>query len=456
MPEDVALRTPEWWRAKLDKQLDEQRRRFRFFDDYYTGHHPLPKAPEKAKEAYRRWLKMSRSNWCELIVNARVERLAVQGIRYGQDQAADEEAWRHWQANRMDRGSKQVHLEAVVGGESYVMVAPTGTPVPLILPEHPTQMTVATSAAAGGQREAAWKKWEDESGYLFATLYLPDEIRKYRSTRLAKDIKNGSKIEWENRTVEGEDWPAENPLGVVPVVPFRHRDRMLTGGLSVLDSVVDIQDRINDTTFYRKMAEFHSGYRQRAASGLALETDPETGLPKLPFDPGVDRVWVSENPETEWHEFAQTDLSGYLEGVEADVKAMAAITSTPPHYLLGEMVNLAAEALKAAEAGLVSVVRDQMIDLGESWEEVHSLAFLAAGNREKAEVVDAEVIWRNPEFRTEGQLVDALTKMATLGVPQEVLWERWGASPQEIARWKAMQAMDGLLSDVQALPEAVA
>jgi hypothetical protein len=47
-----------------------------------------------------------------------------------------------------------------------------------------------------------------------------------------------------------------------------------------------------------------------------------------------------------------------------------------------------------------------------------------------------ETKWRNPEFRTEGELVDSLTKMATLGVPNEALWERWGASEIEIARWK--------------------
>jgi hypothetical protein len=47
-----------------------------------------------------------------------------------------------------------------------------------------------------------------------------------------------------------------------------------------------------------------------------------------------------------------------------------------------------------------------------------------------------ECIWRNPEFRTEGELVDALVKMATLNVPEEALWERWGATPQERERWR--------------------
>jgi hypothetical protein len=110
------------------------------------------------------------------------------------------------------------------------------------------------------------------------------------------------------------------------------------------------------------------------------------------------------------------------------------------------MVNLAAEAMKAAEAGLVAKVQNRQLHFGESWEAVWRLAFLAAGNEAKARVTDAEVIWRNPEFRTEGQLVDALVKMSTLGVPREALWERWGASPQEIARWKAMQAEESLFA----------
>jgi hypothetical protein len=51
---------------------------------------------------------------------------------------------------------------------------------------------------------------------------------------------------------------------------------------------------------------------------------------------------------------------------------------------------------------------------------------------------DARIVWKSPEWRTEGELVDALVKMSTLGVPREVLWERWGATPQEIERWRQL------------------
>jgi hypothetical protein len=284
---------------------------------------------------------------------------------------------------------------------------------------------------------------------VFATLYLPDTVWKLQSDRkLRGDGSDPKKIRWEPREVTGEDYPLTNELGEVPIVPFRNRARLLGPGRSEIEGVTDTQDRINETLFQRVMSGQYSAFRQRYATGMDLEIDPESGLPKKPFEPGQTELWVNSNPEARFGDFEQTDLSGYLESIAADVQHIAAQTHTPPHYLLGEMVNLAAEALKAAEAGLISKVRRRMVHFGESWEDVFRLAFKVAGDEERSTVVDAEIIWRNPEFRTEGQLVDALVKMSTLGVPRDALWERWGASPQEIARWKAMGVQDALMSSL--------
>ena len=42
--------------------------------------------------------------------------------------------------------------------------------------------------------------------------------------------------------------------------------------------------------------------------------------------------------------------------------------------------------------------------------------------------------------RSKGQRVDALVKVATLKVPTKVLWQKWGASPQDVKQWQAMNA----------------
>lgn len=446
-----STRTPEAWVAILNARLDERIPRLVLLDDYYDGDHPLPRGPERAKEAFRKWLRKSRSNWMGLVVDAKAERLRVQGIRYGSGQRADTQAWDIWQANSMDLGSDAVHLEAFVAGETYVSVEPNpdDASTPFIFPEHPCQMIVATPPARPFQRDAAFKKWLDDSGYVFATLYLPGAVYKFRSKTKRRPDTLG-KIVWERREVDGEDWPLPNPFGEVPVIPFRNRSRLLKPGRSEIDGLTDTQDRINEMLFQRLIAGQYAAFRQRAASGMTLETDPATGKPKMPFEPSMTELWVSEDPETKWHEFSQTTLTGYLDSVEADVQHIAAQSSTPPHYLLGKMMNLAAEAMKAAEAGLVAKVQNRMLHFGESWEAVWRLSFKAIGDEAKAREFNAETIWRNPEFRTEGQLVDALTKMATLGVPREALWERWGASPQEIARWKTMQAEERLFAGLGA------
>lgn len=116
---------------------------------------------------------------------------------------------------------------------------------------------------------------------------------------------------------------------------------------------------------------------------------------------------------------------------------MAARSRTPAQYLLGEFSNVNGETLKASESGLVAKVRQRMRGHDDPTESAVRLARNLAGETVKDDVT-MEIIWQNPEFRTEGELVDALTKMRTLNVPEEALWERWGASPQEIERWKAL------------------
>jgi hypothetical protein len=143
---------------------------------------------------------------------------------------------------------------------------------------------------------------------------------------------------------------------------------------------------------------------------------------------------------------------GYVKQIEMIVQHIAAQTRTPPHYLtagLGQYPS--GDSLRASESGLVSKVKRKHRWYGEPWEESIRLSFLAVGETEKAAIRDAETIWTDPERRTEAQLVDALLKMSTLGVPREALWARYGASPQEIERWS--QLADEAAAAAPAAPE---
>jgi hypothetical protein len=240
-----------------------------------------------------------------------------------------------------------------------------------------------------------------------------------------------------------------NPTGVVNLIEVVPQPRTLWWPRSELTPALPIQDRINTTLFNRMVATDYGAFRQIWASGIkiarTIATDPDTGeqtiTPIAPFQVGANRLLASENPDTHFGSFPESTLAGYLSSVEQDVNQLAAITQTPPHYLIGSLINLSADAIKAAETGLVAKCRRRALHIGEAWEEVARLALQLAGSAASTDL-EAEVVWADMETRSEGQRVDALVKMATLGVPREVLWQKWGATPQEIERWTELAAAE--------------
>jgi hypothetical protein len=82
-----------------------------------------------------------------------------------------------------------------------------------------------------------------------------------------------------------------------------------------------------------------------------------------------------------------------------------------------------------------------MLHFGEGWERVMRLAFKVMKDK-RAEAWSAEVIWRDPENRTESQHMDALLKLKMIGVPTDQLLSDAGYTPQQIARFKSMREDD--------------
>jgi len=431
------VESAEWWLERLWDELAERRKVIEVLRCYYAGDHPLPMIQEKARPAFQRLLKQARSNYVGLVVDATAERIQVDGFRLGDDEVGDEEAWRIWQANRMDASSDLLIAEAIKIGRSFALVAPNpdDAATPIVTAEDATQAIVAYRPGSLFERAAGLKAWIDDwTGDRMATLYLPSKLFKFR----APASKSGElgKPRWEPREVAGEPWPAPNPLGEVPLVEVPNHPDLLGEPHSEIEDVLDVQDRINKTLIDRLMAQEFSAFRQRWMTGYEVPVDDD-GQRVEPFKAAVDRLWVIEDENVRVGEFGATDLGPYLESIEADVQHMAARTRTPAQYLLGKLSNVNGETLKATESGLVAKVRQRCRPLGEGLEDVVRLTLKAAGDTRG--LTKIEVIWHDPEYRTEGELVDALVKMSTLGVPHEALWERWGASQTEIAKWRQLR-----------------
>lgn len=416
MPETLKPLSPEWWVARLYTRLTEQAKEFWFFDEYYRGDHPLPWLAPQAREEFRRILQMTRSNYMGLVVDAQVERLAIEGFRVDPDsEESDRDTWRIYQANNLDSDSDQGFLEAGIGGRSFIQVAPNpdAPDTPFVWLEHPTQMVVEYVPGTNRrQRAASLKVWDDDwTGKLHAVLQLPDRIYKYEAKKPAQGTNDDPK--WIERVVANEQPNGQrlNPLKVVSVIELPNNPRLLTGGVSELSDVTDIQDRINKTVADRLITQDYGAFPQKWA--VAWPDEDEDGNPNQ-IDVGRNRMVTTEVAETKFGQWDAAPLDPYSAAKREDVKDIASRTRTPAQYLLGEMSNVNGETLKASESGLVSKVRQRQRALAEGVEEAMRIARRAAGLPDVGEAM--ETIWRNPEFRTEGELTDSVVKKLQTGI----------------------------------------
>jgi hypothetical protein len=367
---------------------------------------------------------------------------------------ADFEAWNIWQKNSLDLQSELAHKEALITGSAYVTVW-AGENGPEINVESSQQMIVAYEPGNFLKRVAAWKRWLDDDGYVYGTLYLRDQIIKYRSMSKfssydinSKDFTSYStdRITWILRpNVEAV---VPNPFGVVPVVELKNQPRIIGDGRSEIETIINLQDAANKLIVDMLVAAEYSAFRQRWVTGLDIPTD-NNGNPVEPFEAAVDRLWQTNNPDAKFGEFQQTDLGQYVSAIELLVQHVASQSRTPFHYfLLNGGQAPSGESIQSAEAGLISKARRRMRSFEEGWEEIMRLAFLMQGDV-RGNSVDSQVIWKDPAYRSQSALVDSLVKLDTLGVPRKQLWADAGYTPQQIVRFEELIVEQRLLFPVE-------
>lgn len=461
--------SPAWWVEELSREMDRRQSLVMLQEDYFSGRHKMTFASSAFREAFGQMLAAVSDNWIPLVIDSSVERLRPQGFLFGGSNQGDDAAWRVWQENCLDADSSLAFTEAAKQGESYLLVWPDESMkprgvfgrffsrssedvVPRITVEHASQMIVRREAGDRRRRAAALKRFVDDDGSEVATLYLPKSIHYFRK----------GKDGWKVRRESGK-----NRLGVVPVVPLVNDPQMLPArppfsvtalphkvgdrahvGLGRSDQIdiISTVDQINKLIADMLVASEVAAFRQRWATGLDLPEDEETGEPVEPFRAAIDRLWIGDGENVRFGEFGATDLSNYTDATEKRIQSLAARTRTPPHYLLGSIVNTSGDALKAAEAGLASKVQGKKVAFGEALEEAVRLAFAWMGD-DRAQDLSAEVAWAPSETRSESEYVDSLVKKLAIGVPKEQLWVDAGYSPKQIQSFKRMLLDEGIRND---------
>lgn len=412
---------------------------------YWKGRQPLLAViPATAPQEVKTMARIARVNICPIVVDSLAQSMFVDGFRDAKTDASPSKVWQVWQQNKMDARQTGVHRATFAYGTAYTVVLP-GDTGPVIRTVSPRSMTAMYGEdpdwpmwALQRLSECSWKLFDDDYVY-----YVSEEQR----------VNGDGTVDTRYVFVESQ----EHGMGVVPVVRYVDEDDLdcddeVDGGAleqagwedtpsrGQISPLMAIQDQIDLTTFGLLVAQWYSAFRQRYVIGWV--PDSEAQMMKA----GASQLWTFDDDAAgaegvKVGEFGQTDLSGYIESREASLRHAATLSQTPVHELIGELVNLSAEALAAAESGHDRKVDERKTLLGES----HEQTFRLVGQLVDEPIPeDAEVIWRDTSARTFAATVDGLGKLATmLGVPAPELWTRIpGVTQQDVERWKAAAATD--------------
>jgi len=410
---------------------------------HWHGTQPAAFLSATACDALDRRLRRLSVNFPRLAVLALAERMRLSGVT---DDQRDSGRLGTTSANVLwdlltDAGihdaAGAICVDRLFYGTSYATVWATELGRLTITADNPATMTHAEDPATR-EVEYAVRAWATMH-QARAVLYEPDRVTIYKQPNTTDPAPSSG---WIVESV------TDNPLGVVPVVPFVRRTSAsdFHTGDSIVWDVLDLTDAISKLLADAMVtSEFYARPR-RWATGLEIEYDDE-GRPIDPF--GNSRLLQSEAPETKFGQFDAARLDGYTDMVATLTQQIGALTGLPATYLgLHGDQPASADGVKAAEVQLTMRARSESARMDRGWSDVAWLAAAVAEGR-PATYADRNryrIVWESPEVRTQAQAADAAAKLAGIGVPlAALLVDPLGYSPTEVA------AILGMGSDMAAL-----
>jgi len=404
-------------------------------DKWFRGENEKPWMPTQSTQEYKDLQARAVNRFLKMVVTSFTEVLYVDGYRRKAD-PENAAAWQVWQANSLDARQLAVHEGAMAHALSYVSIVPgvdfRGEPMPKIR-GHSSRTMMAWYQ---DESEDEWPMYalSGRSGKVAGRpvwhlkLYDAEAIYRLSVEASAPTATPPKFIDYQS-----------HDAGACPVVRFANTLDLDGRAEGEVEPNIPLAARIDQDIFDRLVVQRFGAFKVRWATGMEEpETDDEKRAAKLRVMIG--EVLVNESPDAKFGVLEETQIDGYVKAYETDTREMATITKVPPHQLLGQMANLSAEALAAAESSFSRKVEARKMMFGEAWEQVLRMASWLTGDTDGATAFDAEVRWRDMESRSLAQTADALGKLAQmLGVPPQALWERIpGVTQQDLEAWKTL------------------
>ena len=430
--------------------------RLQLIDNYWMGRHPNPYQPKLATDEYKLLARRAVTNLMPSVVMIPTQVLYVDGIRSGVKDGNPVAAahWEHWQRSHLDAGQIPIISAAIAYGLSFTVT------------EHNRRGLSVTRGLSPLKTFALFEYPQSDMDPLGAFTILR-EARTEPGRGYFWDEKHRWDVTFDGLRDEKPKLSnkVEHGLTVCPVTRFAPLVDLSGRCIGVIEPMMRLQDRVNQTVFDLLLAQSEGSWRTRTVTGMAppLEMerieveDPVTGETSFEERPRIDDagnyiqrpiklnlsdILYAENPDTKFGILDGTPIEGYIQSLDQVLRHFTTISQTPPHYMLGQIANLSADAMQAAETTLMRRCEQFRTALGESWERDFRLLAELSGDQAGAEDYEAEVLWRDMDAQSLSRVADALGKLREmLEIPAEELWSRVpGATPQEIDRWREAKA----------------
>ena len=427
--------------------------RLSMIDHYFKGDHALPYMPDSADQEYFLLAKRAITNWCPLLVSTPAQALYVDNFRRSSERSIDADVspeWRHWQESRMDARQAAVYASALEFGHSFVLTRKNEDGKVISQGLSPLRTVTLYDDPAIDLDPIAGvyiKRWPRD-------VHLVREDVGKAGEALVYDEENFYEIEFWHGDREPEIVSyAPHGASQCPITRFTAYVDLEGRAWGVVEPIIPLQDRINQTIFDLLVAQTYNSFNVRWVTGMAppfqMQQDQDgTWVPKVDDEgnPIADkqylnasRFFYAQDDNVKFGQLTGGDLKGFIDSAELAIRHLSATTQTPPHFLLGQIANVAAEALEAAETSLMRKVEEFRNSFGESWERVFRIALEMLDEAGEDDYL-GEVIWRDLTVSSLSQVADGLGKFAeSLEIPKKGLWSRVpGVTRQEIREWSEL------------------
>lgn len=436
--------------------LDHDREDLDMLRAYRDGDQLAPYAPTNTTEQIKDLQERAITNLMPLLIGLPTQVLDIAGYRRARPDDAvpgvpltDEQEhaiafspeWKSWVRCRMRSRQSLIWQTAFTYGYAYVVVDNRD--------EKPKVRVLPSRKTIGLFRDSANEIVPD---VLLTVISYPT---KDALGELEVVDETGWYTAWfddDNQVMVDQDSLTPHNMGRTPAVRFHCYldDEGRTSGM--VDRAIRPQDRVNQASFTTDTISNNSSFKVRYAAGLVptFKRGPN-GEPLLdehgnpipePVQISQAKLLMSDKADTKFGTLDETPVAGFVTVEEQALRNFAVISQFPTHIFLGNISNLSAEALDAAEAQFARLVDWLQRQFAAGAEEIMRLLAAAEGDMDGAESYGGEIRWERFSLRAFGTWMDGLAKAAeSLGAPKRGLWALMPELPAgTLEQWEMLKA----------------